>query len=392
MNRPKIPILYVVENECFGGGERAFAQLIKGLDKSRYAVYAACLTGPLNTASAAFTGEIGGAAKILNLDLRRLVNFPAFFTLKKIIRENNIRIIHSQGARANFYARLAGRAAGGASIVSTIASPVEEYNVGFVKKSMYQAFDRLGDSSVDRFIAVADHMARKLVSGRGIPREKIVRIYNGVDAADYASNPDLATKFRAAYDIPRDCFLAAAACRLSWEKGLSELVAAAGKILATGSVPGGGIKYIIAGEGPLEKDLKAAVAAGGLADSFVFTGFLDDIRPLLAAADVFVLPSYREGFPISVLEAMAAGKPVIASAIDGVNESVTDGENGLLVHAGEGAALAAGLETLLKDRDKVVEMGRRGREIVVEKFGLDRMIRAHEELYGELVNLRPESL
>lgn len=383
----KRKILYVIENECFGGGERAFAQLINGLDKTRYEVYAACLTGQQNPASAAFTGKIAGAAKILSLDLRRLVSLSAFFSLKRIIRENNIRIIHSQGARADFYARLAARCAGGVSLVSTVASPVEEYNVNFIRKAVYMALDRLGGSSVDRFVAVADHIGRKLARVRGIPPEKIARIYNGLDAADYAARPDLAAKVRADYNIPEDCFLAAAACRLSWEKGLSVLVDAAGRISAAGSAPAGGIKYVIAGEGPLEKELKAVIKARGLADSFIFAGFLDDVRSLLAAADVFVLPSYREGFPVSVLEAMAAGKPVIASGIDGVEESVADWETGLLVPPGDGAALAAALEKLFRDGNKAVEMGRRGRARVTEKFGLGKMIKAHEDLYGELINL-----
>jgi glycosyltransferase involved in cell wall biosynthesis len=384
MTAQKIPILFVIENECFGGGERAFAQLINGLDRDRFKVYAACLTERLNPSSAAFTGEISGAAGILSLDLRRRVSLSAFFSLKKFIRENNIRIIHSQGARADFYARQAARAAGNAAIVSTIASPVEEYNVSPVKKAVYRALDRFGGSSVDRFVAVADHIKRKLVSGCGISPEKVVRIYNGVDAAAYAPGPESVEKTRFIHNIAPGCFLAAAFCRLSWEKGLFDLVDAAGRISAAVGAAAGGIKYVIAGEGPLEKELRSAVASRGLTDSFVFTGFLKDVGPLLSACDVFVLPSYREGFPVSILEAMAAGRPVIASDIDGVNESVAEGVSGLLVPAGDAAALASALEALLKNRDKAVEMGRRGREIVAEKFNLGRMIKAHEDLYRGL--------
>lgn len=383
----KTNILYVVENAFFGGGEQAFAHIINGLNKAEYDVSVACLTGSLNPASAAFTGKIGKTARILPLDLRRLVNPLNILRLRRIIAGMGINIIHSQGARADFYARLAARSAGGVSVVTTVASPVEEYNVNFIRKAVYTALNRFGESSVDRFIAVADHIKQKLVRVRGIPPEKITRIYNGINGAEYALRPDLASKVRADYNISGDCFLAVAACRLSWEKGLFDLVEAAGRIAASGGGPAGGFNYIIAGEGPLKKDLKAAVKAGGLEASFVFTGFIRDIRPLLAAADVFVLPSYREGFPMSVLEAMAAGKPVIASGIDGVNESVSEGESGLLFKPGDAWALSRAILSLSADRARGLEMGRRGRAMVMEKFGLDKMIKAHEELYGGLINL-----
>lgn len=383
MNGPKTRILFVIENECFGGGERAFAQLINGLDKSRYEVYAACLAGEEEPAAAAFVSEIAGAARVLNLDLRRLASPSAFFSLKTMIRENQIRVVHSQGARADFYARLAARSAGGVSVVSTIASPVEEYNVGGLRKAVYGALDRFSGRAVDRFVAVADHIERKLLLGRGIPRARIVRIYNGIDAAQYLPRPEAAAKARADYKIRADAFLVAAVSRLSREKGLFTLLEAA-KIIAAGGGAGSGVRYIIAGEGPLESELKAKAGSLGVQDKFVFAGFLGDVRPLLGAADVFVLPSIREGFPLSVLEAMAAGRPVIASDIDGVRESVTEGLSGLLVPPGDGAALARAITGLFNDRARAAGLGRGGRGIAVEKFGLDRMVKEHEGLYGGL--------
>jgi len=110
----KTALLYVIENERYGGGERAFAQLINGLDKTRYSVHAACLTG--TSGSQTFTDEISGAARVSHLDLRRLVSPGAVLSLRRIIRDNGIKIIHSQGPRADFYARLAARLAGGGGL------------------------------------------------------------------------------------------------------------------------------------------------------------------------------------------------------------------------------------------------------------------------------------
>jgi len=386
MKPRKNGILYVIENEFFGGGEQAFAHLINGLDGSRFNVSAACLTGSLNPASGVFTEKIKAKAQVISLDLRRRINPFKIFLLKKIIRAGGIGIVHSQGPRADFYARLAARLAGGAAVVSTVAAPVEEYNVGALRKAAYKALNKFGEGGVDKFIAVAGHIEKKL-SARGIPPEKIQRIYNGIPVEEYIVGPEKAREARKARDIEEDCFLAAVFCRLSWEKGLFSLIDAAKIIAGGGDVPAGGIKYLIVGEGPLEKDLKARVKSLGLEDSFVFTGFVDDVKPLLSAADVVVLPSFREGFPVGVLEAMAMGKPVIASDIDGINESVSDGQSGLLVPPGNAAALAGAISALFNSRERALELGRRGRIVAAERFGVEKMVKPHEELYGRLLQL-----
>lgn len=373
----KSGILYVIENERYGGGERAFAQLINGLDKERFEVYAACLTG--NPASEVFAREIGGSARLINLDLRRLINPGAVSGLRNIILDKNIGIVHSQGARADFYARLAARLAGAAAI-STVAAPVEEYDVNLFKKSVYTALDRLLSSSTNRYIAVADHLRRKLVDGRGLPPEKVVKIYNGIDAGLYNCPAEQPARVRSAYNVPAGSFLVAAFCRLSPEKGLFNLVEAAGKTRGPLSV-----KYLVAGEGPLEAGLKARVKSLGIEKNFVFTGFVEDIKPLLSAADLVVLPSFREGFPVVLLEAMAAGKPVVASKIAGIDESVEDGRTGLLVPPGDSAALAEAIMELCKDRGRAVEMGKKGSVAVREKFGIAKMINAHEAVYREVL-------
>ena len=387
MTPPKISVLYVIQNEFFGGGERAFAQLINGLEKSRYDVFAACLTGPFNPASTTFTRQIASSAQIINLDLRRLINPPAIFKLKNIIRENVIKIVHSQGARANFYSRLAARAAGGTVVVSTIASPIEEYNVNVFKTMAYSALDRFGETYVDKFIAVAGHIERKLVQNRGIQHQKVTRIYNGIDVAKYEWRQDSSARTRSDFSIAADCFLAGAFCRLSWEKGLFHFIEAAKQIADGGDEPEAGIKYLIAGEGALEKDLKLRVKNLGLEGKFIFTGFVEDIRPLLGAADLLVLPSFREGFPMSILEAMAMGKPVVASNIDGVNESVADNVNVLLVQTKDSAALAVAITAMFKEQNRAHEMGARGRAMAAENFGIDNMIKAHEEVYEELLRV-----
>lgn len=370
-------LLFVIENERYGGGERAFARLMRGLDKGRFEVFAACLTG--TEGSEAFVRELAGSARVIPLDLRRLVAPGVISGIKKIVRENGIEIVHSQGPRADFYSRLGARAAGRARVVSTIAAPVEEYDVGPLKKFVYAAMDRLGASSVAAYVAVAEHIKRKLVEERGLPAEKVVRIYNGVAPELYRCSARDAAAARAACNIPAGRFLAAAFCRLSPEKGLFTLLEAVA--LNAGS----GIQYLLAGAGPLEAELKARAASLGIEKDVVFAGFVQDPVPLLCAADLVLLPSLREGFPVALLEAMAAGKPVVASRIEGIDESVEDGRSGLLVPAGDAPALAAAIKRISSDAAAAADMGRQGRRRAAENFSEERMIKAHQELYEELL-------
>lgn len=375
MTVPKIRVLYVIENQRYGGGERAFAQLICGLDKSRFDVHAACLTG--TPGSDIFAAEIARHAKVLRLDLRWLLNLLTVPRLRRLVTENGIQIVHSQGSRADFYCRLA---LAGSEIkhVCTVASPVEEYDVGALKKAVYIAADRFLASSVDKFIAVAGHIARKLRE-KGVPKEKLTVIYNGVDADAYYCPPADAAAARAAHKVPAGAFLVSAFCRLVPEKGLHTFVSAASE------AAGPGIKFLLAGEGPLREELREQAEALGIGGDFIFAGFVKDVRPLLQASDLVVLPSLREGFPMAALEAMAAGKPVAASDIEGTKESVAEGVSGLLFPQGDGAALAAAIKRLAADRALAAALGAAGRESVRSDFSLRSMIAQHEALYGELL-------
>lgn len=375
MTQPKRRLLFVQENSSYGGGERAFAQLINGLDKGRFDVYVACITG--TPGSDVFVREISRSARVIPLDMSWLLNFSIGKRIRAIVKEHAIEVVHSQGPRADFYCRLALQEAE-AFHVCTVASPVEEYDVGFLRKAVYIAADRFLAYSVDKYIAVADHIGVKLIE-RGIPESSVRVIYNGVDIPYYSCDAEQSAKARAALGVPPGSFLVAAFCRFSREKGITVLAEAASMTL------GLGISYVVAGAGKMEGEIRERVSNLGLEKDFRLAGFMKDVRQLLWACDAVTLPSLREGFPMSVLEAMAAGKPVIASRIDGVAESVDDGETGLLVPPGDEEALAKAIKSLASDRVRALEMGRRGAESARAKFSLEKMVAEHERTYMELV-------
>ncbi|MFH2204569.1 MAG: glycosyltransferase family 4 protein [Elusimicrobiota bacterium] len=373
-------ILYVIENEFFGGGERAFAQVINGLNKDRFKCYAACLPPSAGRCSEPFADEINSAAEIVPFDMRSRFDIGNVPRLARIIRNKNIDIVHSQGARADFCSRLAVRSAKSPALICTRAVPLEEYDVCPLKKAAYVALDRLGERYVDKFIVVAEHLRMKLDATRGIPPDKMVMIHNGVDAEAYSCDSRTASAVREEMGVTSESLVIGAVGRLAKEKGLTYLIEAA-KIMTSAKEA----RFLIVGEGGEEESLKAQVRLLGLKDKVVFTGFRKDVRGVLGAIDILTLPSLREGFPMVVLEAMAASKPIIATNIAGVNESVVDGVNGKLVPPKNPKALADAISALLSDGDAAEMMGQAGRRIVSEKFSLRMMIEKHEKLYDELL-------
>jgi glycosyltransferase involved in cell wall biosynthesis len=161
------------------------------------------------------------------------------------------------------------------------------------------------------------------------------------------------------------------------EKNHETLIAAASMLAK--DVPD--LRFQIVGDGPRRQALEALVAASHLEKQVTFLGHQEDIGSRLAAADVFVLPSRSEAFPNGAIEAMAAGLPVIASAVGGLLELIDDGRTGLLVPPGEPAALAAALRRLIDDRPLAARLGAAARSHVRHHCSFDRMVAAFEDLY-----------
>ncbi|MGB9802180.1 MAG: glycosyltransferase [Desulfofundulus sp.] len=138
---------------------------------------------------------------------------------------------------------------------------------------------------------------------------------------------------------------------------------------------------MVVGDGPLRRVLEEESRALGLEGRLFFTGERRDIPQILSLMDVFVLPSTTEGLPLTILEAMAAGKPVIASRVGGLPEVVVDGETGFLVPPGDPQALARALAQLLVNRQKAEEMGQKGKQRVMQHFTVQTMVRKIEEEY-----------
>ena len=219
-----------------------------------------------------------------------------------------------------------------------------------------------------RIVAVSQSVADSLAAC-GVPRPKITVIPNGIDAGFFASAGR--AEARTALSLPAAAFVVASAARFSPEKGLDILLQAARQRRH--------MTFVIAGDGPLFETLSR-----DLPPNVTLLGRLDDIRPLLFAADVFAMPSRREGQGIAALEAMAAGVPVAASQVGGLAEMLTDGETALLVPPGDPEALAAALSRLQSDSRLRRKLAETASALVQSHYSLQPMLDSLTALYQEV--------
>jgi glycosyltransferase involved in cell wall biosynthesis len=223
----------------------------------------------------------------------------------------------------------------------------------------------------DRVICVSQAVRQRCLAA-GIAAERLAVVPDFVDCQRL--DPGAAP----ARDDPRPTILAVG--RLTSEKGHAVLLSAMPRVLQ--GLPEA--RLVICGQGPEQRSLSNRAEAEGIASRVEFAGFVPDVRQRLAQADVLVMPSLSEGLGVAVLEAMAMGKPVVASNTGGLPEAVADGETGLLVPPGNAEALAGALLALLEDPDRAQAMGKAGRRRAVDHFDrrviVDRMLSLYREV------------
>jgi len=232
---------------------------------------------------------------------------------------------------------------------------------------------------MDHLIAVSRAIVRK-IEDEGRVGAPISLIYNGVDLARYAEQEVCCTLHRE-YDIPAGSPIVGVVARLEPEKGHPTLLEAWPAVRE--AVPNAHL--LIVGEGAERTALELHAMGLGISRSVTFTGRRDDVPAVTAALDVAVLPSYREAQGLSILEAMALSRPVVASAVGGIPEMIEHGRTGLLVPPRDPEALAASLVRLLTDHPYADTLARAGHDLVYERFCVELMVRAVETIYDEAV-------
>ena len=207
----------------FGGGERGFAQLIGGIDPKEFRIYIA--TSPQGRFYQAIKET---DAIIIPVSFGRKTAFKAIKLIMDNIRQHNIHIVHSQGTWADFLARIAGHFANVPAIISTVQMPVEGFDVSLWRKLIYKKLDRFSEKFVDRVIVVSDQLQNIVTHHHHIPKNKVVKIYNGIEIKHYSPNRDEWAKnqIKDEFHLDNGTILIGTIGRLVWQKGFEYLIRA----------------------------------------------------------------------------------------------------------------------------------------------------------------------
>lgn len=355
-------VLFLTTSMPVGGAETLLLNLVRRLDRRRFAPEIVCLKepGPLGEE---LSHELPVHSHLLagKFDLRILPR------LWRLMRRPPADAVITVGAGDKmFWGRIAARLAGVPVIASALHSTGWPDGVG--------RLNRLLTPWTDAFIGVADSHARHLVEGERFPVEKVCTIYNGVDCDRFAPGDAAAT--RASLGIAASAPVVGILAALRPEKNHELFLQGAKTILEAQPAT----QFIVVGDGPRRADLEAFCAQLGIADAVHFLGSRSDVPALLAACDVVALTSHNEAAPVSILEALSCGVPVVASNVGSVRETVVDGETGRLFPAGDAPAYAAAVIELLEAPELRRQLGAEGRRRVEARWSLQAMVRGYEEL------------
>jgi glycosyltransferase involved in cell wall biosynthesis len=368
-DRGPLRVMFVISSMPVGGAETLLVNLVRRLDRDRFAPELCCLQtlGPLGEMVAdeipAFSGLIGG-----KYDVR------VAFRLAKLFRTRRIDAVITVGAGDKmFWGRIAARMAGVPVVCSAIHST--GWPDVIERPNRWRVLTRWTDA----FIGVARPHGEYLVRQEGFPADKVRVIPNGVDVQLFGGRYDVAA-IRRSLGLEESTPVVGIVAALRAEKNHALFLRAAQRVVA--QVPTA--KFLIVGDGPERCELEKLSAELGLTAAVQFLGNRQDIPELLAAIDVFALTSKMEANPVSILEAMASRKPVVAPHVGSIAESVADGETGFLVEQGSEEQTSERLVQLLTNPELAQAMGRAGRDVVVDRWSLERMVAGYEQLISEI--------
>jgi len=368
----KINVLFIIKPEGAAGAEMVLISAAARLNPERFRVFAGLLTADRENL-------LPPQLTPINFNLPGLngwVWLRFFLTLCRVLRRYRIQLLHTNSYVPGNYARLAGA-------LMRVPLIVDHWH-GFTRFSRKR---RLICRLLGRFttlsLAVSQGVRDYLIEQGGLDPAKVRVVANGIDLARIQAHRPRAA-VRRELRITEEVRVVGLVARLDhWGKGHRELFTA-----LAGLKDRYPLEALIIGGGRREGELRQLAAELGLGPRVNFLGQRRDIPDLLAALDILVLPSHSEGVSLALLEAMAAGLPVIATAVGGLPEVVTDGVNGLLIPPRDPEALARALDRLLADPDFARRLGEQARAEVEAHYSLERLGREINEIYEELSGSR----
>jgi len=377
-------LLYVIVNMDIGGAERQFTELIARLPRERYSVHVCCLNGP-----GQLLGRLAGIG-IPNtvyafgpLDSRMKLRAGALFlkeirTLRRLMLALRPQIVHTVLPLPC----VVGGIAAGLSRVPVLVTSRRSLGCYKEGRLLLRELENLVNLRADAVVANSEAVRANTLALERIDKRRMSVIYNGVAIPAQGKKAEWRDIAGGEATGPVVCCVA----NFFPYKGHLDLIAAARRVVD--ELPG--TKFVLVGDGKIRSLIEEAIEKNRLRADVLLLGRREDGAEIMRIADLVVLASHQEGFPNVLLEAMAAGKPVVATRVGGAPEIVRDGVTGLLAPPRAPGQLADAIIRVLKNRAGSMEMGRRGLELVKEKFSMEKMVESYMRLYDSLLQTKNE--
>jgi glycosyltransferase involved in cell wall biosynthesis len=376
----RINILYIMDHfQGTGGTERHLTYLVENLPRDQFR----CQIVVLDLAPNRWVDQIRGAGiPVIHVPVLREYAPAALLRalqIARIIRSSKVDIVQTFHQKSDTYGATIAKLSGIRHLISS------KRDTGELKKARHYLANRLLAGVFERVIVVADSVGEKVIANEGIPRSRVVRIYNGVDTQWFAPpTAEQRTQARERLGFTGEDFVVGMIARFRPEKGHDILLT--GALCAAAGIPS--LRILAIGGGPLLESLRSRFRRECDSRRIQLLDDVTDVRTHLYAMDVgCLLPTGNEGFSNSILEKMAVGLPLIVTRVGGNSEAVIDGENGLVIPPRDVAAFQRALVTLHSDPARRLSMGQRSRQMVEQKFTVERMCREHAALYSSLMRI-----
>ena len=371
MMKQRMNVLHVISALPVGGVENQLCLVLKTYARDRVFPCVCSLSDK---------GEVGpeieaAGIEVVSLNkLRHGFDWSIVKDLMRLIRQRDIQVVRTHQYHANLYGRLAAWLCRVPCIVPSI------HNVYTRDRKVHRrVLNYLLGRISDRVIAVSTAVKDDIMAYDGLSVDKISVLYNGVEEDRFAGVDGAGA--RSVFHIPADAIVVGTVGRLKHQKGQEYLVEAMSMVLK--KFPG--TVLLIVGDGPAGGELRELVKQREMEDRVIFTGSRRDVPAMLAAMDIFVFPSLWEGLPNALIEAMTAGKAIIATDIKPNREVLGSEHAGVFVPCEDSAAIAAGITQMLKDRESALRFASAAQERALSRFTINRTVSAYTDLFEEIL-------
>lgn len=376
MSRPMRIMHFRRTADVVGGPETLILSVAKYLDRDAFDLTVLDF-GPTADARSPFLAEVAthGIATAA-LPAAHKFDFRSIRSLAVLLEERRIDVLHTHDHRSNFTGYLATRRRP-TPIVVTFHQPLRRYwwlrHIEILDDHLVRRFDRI--------LPVAEAIRNEIVAKRPDLASRVKTVLNGVDLDLFRPSADARATVRAELGLPDRAFVCATIGRVMEDKGLAYLIDALRRVARARD----DVYQLIVGVGPQMGMLQGRVARAGLADRIRFTGHRRDIPDVLEASDLLVVSSLSEGLSVAIIEAMAAGRAVVATRVGGTPEIVVHNETGLIVEPRDRDGLASAILAIASDPARREAMARRARALALQNWSVQKMVRQFEDVYRGLL-------